>query len=159
MALNPCLYRQERPLPGAHEVEIVCLAGGNHRLGIKGRDPAYLEKACGDCPVPDALADEDRTCLYLLPLRIFGDSGIETLYHCRWLYKLNPKRVNRLLSLHFPRSCEWWFPHPIKFLPPGTEWHTLRAWGLYLGTIEGPEPLWRWSAPDFPEYPSGWRRL
>jgi len=127
MALRPCLYRKERPVEDAAEVKIVCIAGGNHRLGIAGSDLKYMEDVCGQCPIPDALTDEAGACLYLLPIRIFGEVEIETFYQCRWLYKLNPKRADKSLSLHFPKACEWWFPHPIEFLPPGTEWHTHRA--------------------------------
>jgi len=160
MAPRPCIYRKEHQVEDAAEVEIVCLAGGCHRLGIIGSDQTYLEYVCSQCPIPDALTDEAKACLYLLPIRIFGESETETLYHCRWLYKLNPKRADKLLSLHFPKACEWWFPHPIEFLPPGTEWHTLRARGLYLGEIEEPEPPpWHWNSPHPPEPRHGWRRL
>jgi hypothetical protein len=160
MALRPCLYRKQRAMEDEAEVEIVCLAGGNHRLGIAGVDLKYLEDVCGQCPIPGALTDEARACLYLLPFRIFGEVEIETLYHCRWLYRLNPQRADKLLSLHSPKACEWWFPHPIIFLPPGTEWHTNRARGLYLGEIEEPAPPpWYWGPPSPAESRSGWRRL
>jgi len=160
MALRPCLYRKQRPVEDATEVEIVCLAGGNHRLGIIGSDLAYMETVCGQCPIPDVLTDEAKACLYLLPIRIFGEIEIETFYQCRAFYRLNPKQADKSLFLHFPRACEWWFPHPIEFLPPGTEWHTLRARGLYLGEIEEPAPPpWYWGSPSPPESPSRCRRL
>ena len=161
VALKPCLYRKQRPVEEEAEVEIVCLAGGNHRLAITGSgDLTYLETVCGQCPIPDALTDEAKACLYLLPIRIFGEVEIETFYQCRALYRLNPKRADKSLSLHFPRACEWWFPHPIIFLPPGTEWHTNRARGLYLGEIEEPAPPpWHWGSPSPPESRSGWRRV
>lgn len=160
MALRSCIYRKERPIEGIAEVELVCLAGGNHRLGILGGDLADMEFVCDRCPIPDALTDEAGACLYLLPIRIFGEVEIGTLYHCRWLYKINPKRAGKFLSLHFPKACEWWFPHPIEFLPPGTEWHTLQARGLYLGEIEElAPPPWYWVLPNDAEAPSGWRRL
>jgi len=160
MALRPCIYRKEHQIENSAEVEIVCLAGGNHRLGIAGSDLSFLENVCGECPVPEALTDEAMACLYLLPIRIFGEAEIETFYFCRWLYKINPKRADKLLSLHFPKACEWWFPHPIEFLPPGTEWHTLRARGLYLGEIEEPEPPpWYWGPSGWSAPPSRWERL
>jgi len=160
MAVRPCIYRKERPLGGASEVEIVCIAGGYQRLGTVGSDRTYMENVCDQCPIPDALTDEARACLYLLPIRVFGEAEIETFYLCRWLYKINPKRADKLLSLHFPKACEWWFPHPLEFLPPGTEWHTHRARGLYLGEIEEPAPPpWFWISPSKPEPPSRWQRL
>lgn len=85
MALGPCLYRKHCPIEDAAEVAVVCLAGGNHRLGILGGDLAGMEFVCGQCPIPDALTDEAGACLYLLPIRIFGEVEIQTLYHCRWL--------------------------------------------------------------------------
>ncbi len=158
--LRPCIYRKERPREDAPGVEFVCLAGGNHPLGIKEGDQAYLKEVCGSCPIPAALTREAKACLYLLPIRIFLGAEIETLYQCRVLYRLNPKRADRSLSLHFPKACEWWFPHPLEFLPPGTEWHTLRARGLYLGEIEEPAPpSWHWGPSSRSEPPSGWRRL
>jgi len=160
MSLRPCIYRKERPQEDAAEVEIVCIAGGDHRLGIVGSDGTYMETVCGHCPIPGALTDEAKACLYLLPIRIFGEAEIETFYLCRWLYKINPKRGDKLLSLHFPKACEWWFPHPIEFLPPGTEYHTHRARGLYLGEIEEREPPpWFWSPPSQSELPSMWQRF
>jgi len=160
MNLRPCLYRKQRPVEDDTEVEIVCLAGGNHRLGITGSDLTCVESVCGQCPIPDVLTEEAKPCLYLLPIRIFGEVEIETLYQCRVLYRLNPKRADKSLSLHFPKACEWWFPHPLEFLPPGTEWHTYRARGLYLGEIEEPAPPpWYWGSPSHPEPGPGWRRL
>jgi hypothetical protein len=160
VTLRPCLYRNQRLRENAAEVEIVCLAGGNHFLGIAGGDLRYLEEVCGSCPVPDALTEEARACLYLLPLRIFRENEIETIYQCRVLYRLNPKRADRSLSLHFPQACEWWFPHPLEFLPPGTEWHTLQARGLLLGELVEPTPPpWHWGPPRHAEPPAGWRRL
>jgi hypothetical protein len=157
--LRACLYRLERPLAGTADKEIVCLAGGNHRLGLAGGDARYLASVCGQCPIPEALSEEAKPCLYLLPIRIFGEIEIKTLYQCRALYRLNPKRADRSLSLHFPKACEWWFPHPLEFLPPGTEWHTHLARGLYLGEIAEPPPPWNWGAPPPPEPLPRWRRL
>lgn len=160
-SLRACLYRLQRQTAAEAEVEMVCLAGGNHRLAVISQgDFAYMEKVCGQCPVPAALSPEANPCLYLLPFRIFRGTEVETLYHCRALYRLNPKRADRSLSLHFPKACEWWFPHPLEFLPPGTEWHTLRARGLYLGEIEEPSPpRWHWGFLGQPELPARWRRL
>ena len=160
MALRFCLYRKERPVEDSAEVEIVCLAGGNNRMGIIGNDLTYMECVCGECPIPDVITEEARACLYILPIRIFGEVEIETLYQCRPLYKVNPERADKSPCLNAPRLCPWWFPHPIDFLPEGTEWHTHRARGLYLGEIERPAlAAWRLVSPSPPESPSRWRRL
>jgi hypothetical protein len=159
MALRTCLYRQERPVEDATDIEIVCLAGGNHHLGIIGSDLTYMDSVCGQCPIPDVLTEESTACLYLIPIRIFGEVEIETLYQCRVLYDLNPQRADKSPFLHLPRACPWWFPHPIDFLPQGTEWHTHRARGLYLGEIEKPAPPWSWGSASHPEPPSRLDRL
>lgn len=160
MTLAPCLYRQKQPTGDGGGVELVCLAGGNHPLGLLGGDLNYMTKVCGSCPIPAALREEAKPCLYLLPLRIFRENEIETLYHCRWLYRLNPRRADRLLSLHFPKACDWWFPHPVEFLPPGTAWHTHRARRLYLGEIQEPAtPIWQWAASPLSEPLPRWRRF
>lgn len=160
MDLRPCLYREARAPDGGGPTELVCLAGGRHPLGVVGGDLCYLMKVCGTCPIPAALSEEAKPCLYLLPLRIFGEEEIDTLYHCRWLYRLNPRRADRHLSLHFPKACEWWFPHPVEFLPPGTVWHTLRAHRLYLGEIAEPAPPpWHWGPRPLPEWQPRWRRF
>ena len=160
MALRFCLYRKERPVEDSAEVEIVCLAGGNHRLAIIGIGSTYMECICGECPIPGVLTDEAHACLYLLPFRIFGGGKPQTLYQCRPFYRTNPKRADKFPCLNLSRFCPWWFPHPIEFLPEGTEWHTHRARGLYLGEIEEPEPPpWRWGSPSYPAPSARWRRL
>jgi hypothetical protein len=160
MALRPCLYRKLRPVEDGTEVEIVCIAGGNHRLGITGSDLTCMRYVCGQCPIPDVLTEESKACLYLIPMRIFGEAEAETLYQCRALYNINPERADKSPCLNAPGLCPWWFPHPIEFLPPGTEWHTHRARGLYLGEIEKPAPPpLRLVSVTSPEPSSRWRCL
>jgi hypothetical protein len=158
MALKRCIYRMERPIDEVAEVEIVCLAGGNHRLGSAGSDPTYMD-ICGHCPIPDALTEEAGACLFLLPIRIFGEAGIETLYQCRFFYDVNPERADKSPFVHIPGACLLWFPHPIDILPQRTEWHTHRARALYLDEIQKPVPAWRLYSRRTPESSSRWQRL
>jgi len=157
--LRSCPYRRPTCPENANGPWVVCLAApsgeseASNPYGMHGTDH------CVPCPVPDAFRKEIKTCLYLLPIRLWDGSNVQTFFHCRLLYEFNPKRANTSYTFHSPELCPWWFPHPKTFLPPQTEWHTNRAVGLYRGKIGR---IIKPCAPGPNVYPgreSWWKRL
>ncbi len=156
--MTPCLYRSERPVHDEERTETVCLAARAYSLVKKDGHLDEMVEVCSQCPIPEIFAAGTKTCLYLLPMRIFGESEISTMYNCRILYTLNPAFVSTTAETHVPELCPWWFPHPMRKLPLGTEWHTNMAIGLYLGEIELPRRKKLFETISQPG-PIWWRRL
>jgi len=113
MLPKPCPYRQQRPVADALDGEFVCVAGDNHRLGTTGSDLANLEQICRECPIPGILTEEAKPCLHLIPIRIFAEAEVQTLYHCRIFYHINPERADgspawMLVTPKPPKPTVWW---------------------------------------------------
>ncbi len=153
--LRACEFRKERPIPedagGRHE--IVCQAANFTRLAVKGEDTSFMERICGRCPIPDAIANDRWACLFLRPVKML-DEGDETAYFaCRWFYRI--QRHGQPTDLTFCRGCPHWFPRPPLEMIQG---HHEETEAIRRFIKEGPPPRWkrRWETP--PTLP-WWRRL
>ncbi len=76
---------------------VICEAGGGAVIddagaGLEG------ESFCAACDVPRTLA-HSRSCLYLVPFRVFQGNGARSFYSCRWRLDFKP--------LHFPENIDW----------------------------------------------------
>jgi hypothetical protein len=108
-------------------------------------DPLVTE-ICGACNIPSEMHPTRRTCLFLIPVRIWEGDRLRTGFSCRWFYSLKPERLpDEVWKVCF--GCPHWFPRPPDEadIPRMTDW-IHRIIRLYWE----PEPLegiWRSPLP------------
>ena len=153
-----CELRWERPIEGdgSGAVEIVCLAAGGKRLGLKGGDSSELLATCGPCPIPRETAR--RPCLFLVPIKTERDHQVREYFICRWFYRLGPEQPSTTTSWMCV-GCPYWFPRPplklLKDYEKAThkmiQYHqevwagrvTRERLGFWPATWSPPTPWWR----------------
>ncbi len=101
--------------------EIYCKAAGPGPLSSGQEVEGLLLVTCGGCPIPKALEERMRPCLYLVPLRFKREKCLMTGFSCRWFHTLeegDPKEEVWVLC----GGCPHWFPRPPdEDRIPGTE--------------------------------------
>jgi hypothetical protein len=80
---------------------------------------------CGACNIPSEIdpARNRRSCLFLIPVRIWEDDCLRTGFSCRWFYNLKPKRLPKEVWLCC-LGCQHWFPRPPdeEMIPRMKDW-------------------------------------
>jgi len=108
-------------VPGT-PAHLVCDCAGGLPLAA-ATDTARLAQTCGACNVPAAIDPAGRSCLFLVPVRIWEGGGLRSGFSCRWFHSLGPKRLPSEVW-QCCLGCPHWFPRPPdeESIPRMTEW-------------------------------------
>ena len=155
--LPTCELRWERPIKrdGGGAVEIICVAAGGKRLGVKGGDEREMMDTCGSCTIPREATR--RPCLYLVPIKTERDGQLRDYFLCRWFYTLRPEQPATKTDW-MCIGCRFWFPRPPVHFFKDLERVTQKliqyhqdVWAgritfprLYPAPVEWPKPVSRW---------------
>jgi len=155
--LPTCELRWERPIKrdGGGAVEIICVAAGGKRLGVKGGDEREMMATCGSCTIPREAGR--RPCLYLVPIKTERDGQPRDYFLCRWFYTLRPEQPATKTDW-MCIGCRFWFPRPPIHFFRDLERATQKliqyhhdVWAgritfprLYPAPVEWPRPVSKW---------------
>lgn len=152
--LPSCAYRRiVDPGPGGRPY-YVCECAGGIPIGTAGEGFPGAADVCGPCNLPSEIALSRRTCLFLVPVRLWEEGRLRTGFSCRWFYNLKPKRLPGEVWM-VCLGCPHWFPRPDEedAIPGMREW-IRRVIALYWE----PEAAAEASAGTTPDVPRrNWR--
>ena len=118
-----CPYRRTVDAADGTPSHCVCDCAGGIPIGRDvGEDP-FIAEICGSCNIPSEIHPIRRTCLFLIPVRIWEDDRLRTGFSCRWFYNLNPEKLpNEVWKVCL--GCPHWFPRPPDeaAIPRMTNW-------------------------------------
>jgi len=143
-----CQYR--RTVDAVHETpaHCVCDCAGGIPIGLDAAEDPLVMEICGACNIPSEIHPSRRTCLFLIPVRIWENDRLRTGFSCRWFYNLKPERLPKEVWLCC-LGCPHWFPRPPdeEMIPRMMDWiHKIIR--LYW---EPETPGGIWSSPLPPE--------
>ncbi|GAB4366180.1 MAG: hypothetical protein Kow00128_09380 [Deltaproteobacteria bacterium] len=120
--LPACAYRRivASTAPG-EDPHVACGCSGGIPIGMANGGGEDLAGVCGSCTIPSELDPARRTCLYLIPVRIWEEDGLRTGFSCRWFASLKPGYLPaEVWKCCF--GCPHWFPRPPQEeLVPGID--------------------------------------
>jgi hypothetical protein len=146
-SLPSCWYRQAVDASPGIPAHCVCDCAGGIPIGPNDvEDPLVLE-ICGACNIPSELHPGRRTCLFLIPVRIWEDDRLRTGFSCRWFYSLRPERLPTEVW-KVCMGCPHWFPRlPDELSIPRMMVWIHRIIRLYWDP-EPPKPIWTSRLPE-----------
>lgn len=122
LRLPSCPYRRAVDAAPGTPAHIACDCAGGIPIALDDRDPR-LREICGSCNVPSAIDPARRSCLFLVPVRIWEGGTLRSGFSCRWFHNLKPKRLPKEAWLCCA-GCPHWFPRPPdeRSIPRMNEW-------------------------------------
>ncbi len=151
-SLQSCHYRRAVDAAPGMSVYYVCDCAGGIPIGLDEVGDPQVTEICGLCKIPSEIdpGRNRRSCLFLIPVRIWEADRLRTGFSCRWFYNLKPKKLPNEVWLCC-LGCQHWFPRPPdeEMIPRMMDWiHKIIR--LYWE----PEPLVGfWSSPLPPGNP------
>lgn len=121
--LRACPYRRAVGAAPGTPTHRVCDCAGGIPIGGDGIEDPRIAEVCGPCTIPLEIDPSRRSCLYLVPVRLWVDAGLRSGFSCRWFYNLNPKRLPEE-AWQCCMGCPHWFPRPPDEadIPRMTDW-------------------------------------
>lgn len=120
--LPSCPYRRPAGATPGTPAHYVCDCAGGIPIGLDDQDPRLAE-ICESCNIPAGIDPNRRSCLFLIPVRIWENDSLRSGFSCRWFHNLNPKKLPREAWLCC-LGCPHWFPRPPGegSIPRMTDW-------------------------------------
>jgi hypothetical protein len=145
-SLPPCHYRRVVDASPSLSAYYVCDCAGGIPIGSDAAEDSHFMEICGACNIPSELHPARRTCLFLIPVRIWENSSLRTGFSCRWFYSLKPERLPTEVW-KVCMGCPHWFPRPENeaLIPRMSDW-IHRIIRLYWEP-ELPQPIWSTRLP------------
>lgn len=155
---NCCEIGGHIPLPSCHHRRVVeatpevsahyvCDCAGGIPIGSYEPEDSLALEICGACNLPSEIHPSRRTCLFLIPVRIWENGVLRTGFSCRWFYSLRPERLpNEVWKVCM--GCPHWFPRPEDetVIPRMSDWiHKIIRLYWEPEPIEG---IWKSRLPD-----------
>lgn len=118
-----CPYRRMVDPSGGGGRYYACACAGGVPIGMVGRESADLARVCGTCNLPGEIHLSRRSCLFLVPVRIWEGDVLRTGLSCRWFYNLKPKRLPKE-AWRLCLGCPHWVPRRDveESIPGMAEW-------------------------------------
>jgi hypothetical protein len=110
-SLRPCPYRRAAYAISGAPAHYVCECAGGVPIGSDAAEDPLVMEICSACNLPAEIDPSRRTCLFLIPVRLWEGSGLRTGFSCRWFYNLKPGRLPGEAWLCC-LGCPHWFPRP-----------------------------------------------
>ncbi len=108
-SLPSCWYRRAVDASPGMPAHCVCDCAGGIPIGLNAAEDPLVVEICGACNIPSELHPSRRTCLFLIPVRIWEDDCLRTGFSCRWFYGLKPERLpGEVWKVCL--GCPHWFP-------------------------------------------------
>lgn len=122
-SLQSCAYRRVVEASPGTEAHFVCDCAGGIPIGFCEREDSLAAEICGACKLPSEIHPSRRTCLFLIPVRIWENGSLRTGFSCRWFYGLKPDRLPGEVWKTC-LGCPHWFPRPPDegAIPRMTDW-------------------------------------
>jgi hypothetical protein len=108
-SLSSCWYRRAVDASPGIPAHCVCDCAGGIPIGLDAAEDPRVAEICGACNIPSEIHPSRRTCLFLIPVRIWEDGRLRTGFSCRWFYSLRPERLPTEVW-KVCMGCPHWFP-------------------------------------------------
>jgi len=123
--LQPCPYRRAVDATPGVTSHYECDCAGGIPVGARAPEDRLVVEICGSCNIPSEIdpTRNHRSCLFLIPVRLWIGCHLQTGFSCRWFYNFKPKRLPRE-AWQCCLGCPHWFPRPSDeaSIPRMSEW-------------------------------------